>query len=490
MDFPIFHLDWVGDRFLFVIIAITHVLINHGLAVGLAPIIVSMEFLGVKQQNPEWDKLAYKILKTAFIITTTVGAMTGVGIWFAASLVNPNSIGSLIRVFFSAWFVEWIVFVTEVVLIMAYYLTWQTWTTGRKKYYHFLIGYGLAFFSWVTMAIIVSILGFMMDPGNWNSEKSLFNGFVNPIYMPQLMFRTFLATILGAAISMLLTSFYTEKGSDIRLKAMRFLSKWILICSPFCIAAGLWYWSVIPDLMVNNMSVAVGSQQFQGWYDILSKLLVGGVLYAIIFAAIHYFKPKYNYASSLYVLPVVLLMATLGMFERVREFVRKPYVIGGYMYSNTHRVEDYPLLKAEGILKHASFVSTKEITDDNVVEAGKNVFMLACSRCHTANGVNAITDKFRTMYGSADEPWSTDAMKGYIGNMHNARYFMPPFPGNEKELAALVDYIKVLQYFPDPETHTFGKMAISKAENQRMLSFVKQKEQEQKQLAAKQSKNE
>ncbi|MFN3316962.1 MAG: c-type cytochrome, partial [Raineya sp.] len=146
-----------------------------------------------------------------------------------------------------------------------------------------------------------------------------------------------------------------------------------------------------------------------------------------------------------FVLPILILWGTLGMFERVREFVRKPYVIGGYMYSNSYRVEDYPLLKSDGLLKHATFVSTKEVTDDNLVEAGKNVFMLSCSRCHTANGVNAITDKFRKMYGTIDQPWNPDAMKGYIKGMHNARYYMPPFPGNDKELDALVTYIKVLQ---------------------------------------------
>lgn len=484
MDFPIFHLDWVGDRFLFVIIAITHVLINHGLAVGLAPIVVAMEYLGVKQQNPEWDNLAYKIMKTAFVITTTVGAMTGVGIWFSASLVNPNSIGSLIRVFFSAWFFEWIIFVTEVVLIMTYYLTWKTWTKGRYKLYHFIVGYGLAFFSWVTMAVIVSILGFMMDPGNWNTDRSLLNGFANPMYLPQLLFRTFLALIAGAAISMLLTHLYTPKDSEIRQKAMRFLAKWVLFCTPYCIGGGLWYWNVIPDMMVQNMSVAVGTQQFQGWYDTLKILLLGGASAVMLYALLHLIMPKFKFQTYMYVVPVVLLLGTLGMFERVREFIRKPYVIGGYMYSNTFRVEDYPLLQQDGILKHASFINTPQVTEDNMVQAGRNVFMLSCSRCHTANGVNAITDKFRTMYGTADEPWNADAMKGYIKSMHNARYFMPPFPGNTQELEALVTYIKVLQYFPDPETHTFGTATISKEENAKLIAFLKEVEERNQQKVA------
>ena len=34
MDFPIFHLDFIGNRLLVAIIAILHTLINHPMAVG------------------------------------------------------------------------------------------------------------------------------------------------------------------------------------------------------------------------------------------------------------------------------------------------------------------------------------------------------------------------------------------------------------------------------------------------------------------------
>src|SRR6218665_2286948 len=123
MDFPIFHLDWLNNRMLIAIIAIIHVMINHGLAVGFMPLITWLEQKGVKNSGREkitdldWDNRIYNMMKVAFIITTTLGAMTGVGIWFSVALVSPTSIGSLIRVFYWAWFVEWLVFVTEVILI-------------------------------------------------------------------------------------------------------------------------------------------------------------------------------------------------------------------------------------------------------------------------------------------------------------------------------------------------------------------------------------
>jgi cytochrome c2 len=453
MDFPVFHLDFLGDRLLIAIIAILHVLINHGLAVGLIPVVVCMELFGLKY--PGWDELAYKILKVAFIITTTIGALTGVGIWLSSSLINPYSIGSLIRVFYWAWFTEWIVFVTEVILIMWYFLSWKKKIGSDvkslvQKGRHVLIGYSLSVFSWITMAIIVAILGYMMDPGNWNNDRTLWNGFTNPIYVPQLAFRTFLAFTTGGVVALCLTMFFTEKDSDIRKKAVRFLGRWIFIFTPFALAAGYWYYTVIPDGMVNNMSVAVGTQQFQNYYDSLTTFLVvafGGVLIITGFA---YYAPSFTPPKWAFVIPVLLMFGLLGYYERVREFIRKPYVIGGYMYSNTFRVEDYPLLQRDGILKHSNFVSTTEVTESNKIEAGKNVFLLACSRCHTTGGVNSLTEKFDDMYGNTGEAWNAAAMKAYISNMHNSRYFMPPFPGNEKELDALIAYLKELQFNPVP----------------------------------------
>lgn len=174
MDFPMFHLDWLNNRMLIAIIAILHVIINHGLAVGFMPFVIWLEQRGVSRSGKdqitdlEWDAMVYKIMKVAFIITTTLGAMTGVGIWFSVALVSPASIGSLIRVFYWAWFIEWLVFVTEVILIMIYFLTWKNSnSTLKAKLRHINFGWYLSIFSWITMAIIVSILGFMMDPGNW-----------------------------------------------------------------------------------------------------------------------------------------------------------------------------------------------------------------------------------------------------------------------------------------------------------------------------------
>ncbi|MBD3750631.1 MAG: cytochrome c [Sphingobacteriales bacterium] len=452
MDFPMFHLDWLNDRFLIAMIAILHVFINHGLAVGFIPYITWLEQKGVTDAGKnqitdlDWDNLVYKKMKIAFIITTTIGAMTGVGIWFSVALVSPASLGSLIRVFYFAWFTEWLVFVTEVVLILIYFLTWNNSNKSLKaKTRHIRFGWYLSIFSWFTMAIIVAILGFMMDPGNWNNNHTFFNGFTNPIYLPQLLFRTPTAMLVAGVFGMLLTTIFAPKGSEMRAKAIRYAGKWILASTPLVIIGAVYYWNVMPSAMKVNMATAVGSMEFSQYYQLLKYFIVGTASLSIVLGVFAFFKPKkINFAYV--ILPCLFVFGFLGIFERVREFIRKPYVIGNYMYSNLLRKEDYPLYKKNGILPYMTYTSVTEITEENKIIAGRDIFINTCSRCHTASpeGVNSITYVFERMYGIG-KPLDENSMASYIPNMHNGRTFMPPFPGNKKELGALVAYIKQLQ---------------------------------------------
>jgi mono/diheme cytochrome c family protein len=142
------------------------------------------------------------------------------------------------------------------------------------------------------------------------------------------------------------------------------------------------------------------------------------------------------------------MVGLLGYYERVREFIRKPYVIHDYMYANGIRVADYPLLQEQGVLKHATYAKFQEVTEDNRFECGKDVFRLTCTRCHTTRGINGVVQKFENLYGPS--AWDPDDVKLTIRAMHVSRPYMPPFPGNEPELDALAHYVCGLQEFPAP----------------------------------------
>jgi len=403
-----------------------------------------MEWRAHKRGRADEDRLAYRILAVAFVVTTSVGALTGVGIWFSTSLVNPAAIGSLIRVFFSAWFTEWIVFVVEVVAIMIYFLTWKR-MTGPGKGRHIAIGVVLSVFSWLTMAIIVAILGFMMDPGSWKTSQSFLSGVFNPIYLPQLAFRTPFAAVAAGMFVLFAIHFLSRKNDPAREATIRLTCTWSLAWVPVLLAGSVWYRTVVPGWMFDNAPVALTTQAFTTWYDTLLEALLLAMVGIVAVSLWGLAKPR-SMPAPVMLVPLVLAFTLLGSFERVREFIRKPYVIEEYMYANGIRVEDYPLLLEEGVLAHATYASTRTITKENELEAGQDVFMLTCTRCHTTVGVNGVVGKLEDMYGSSE--WNAQTVQAFIRNMHNARPYMPPFPGNDDELAALVSYVSSQRAFP------------------------------------------
>jgi len=444
MDFPIFHLDFIGNRMLIAGMAVVHVIINHAMAVGAIPLITLLEWRAFKRGEEALDRLAYQLTFVIFVITTSVGAMTGVGIWFTTSLVNPDAIGSLIRVFFWAWFFEWTIFVLEVIFIMLYFLSWKK-LAGAKKIRHIQMGALLSIFSWLTMAIITGILAFMMNSGRWapyfrewSPDSTLLTAFLNPLYLPQLAFRTPFAMIMAGLFFLFLVPFFSRRSEAVRGQGVRLITLWSLFWLPIFLVASLWYWRAIPDAMALQAPVAVTTQNFISWYKTILRLIQALGLTTLLIMLWGVLRPR-RLPSVALVLPFFIGMALLGLFERIREFVRKPYVLQNYMYANSYRVRDYPLLKETGVLAQASYVSEKRVTPDNSLAAGRDVFLLTCSRCHTLSGVNSVTVKFSQLF--LDQKWKQETVAAYIENMHHVRTYMPPFPGNAEELNSLAEFI-------------------------------------------------
>ena len=227
---------------------------------------------------------------------------------------------------------------------------------------------------------------------------------------------------------------------------MRLVSLWTLGWAVPCLLGAVIYRSIIPEAMAANLKVALATQAYLDWYGKLVWLIfaAGGVV--LLTAAWGAVRPSLLPRPAL-ILPFLLGAAMLGSFERVREFIRKPAVIRNYMYANGLRPEVYPLLKEEGLLTHAAYPGVGEVTDDNKVAAGRCMFNLACTRCHTVNGVNAIVRRLELMYG--EKPWSPQTIRAYLAGMHNVRPFMPPVPGSEKEVEALAEYLAWLQTHGD-----------------------------------------
>lgn len=428
MNYPVIEFPWLGNGMIIAIIAIIHVIVSHGVAIGMTVLMVSLEYQGLKTNNEKLINVAKTISKWVLIITTTVGAMTGVGIWLVTSVIQPDSIGSLLRIFFWAWFAEWLVFITEVVLLIIYYYTWDTWK-GAKRKIHFRIGVTLSIFGWLTAMIITGILSAKLTPGKWTETLSFWNAFLNPTYIPSLAFRTFIAILLAVSLISLPIRLLI-KDKEVRRDVFKVFSFWNALTVPGVLITGIWYLLSIPDEAKDLIIWSTGMPE-----NIFNMLHILGLALFLIFALWMAIKPER--------VPVILTIAIfftsiafIGEFEGVRESVRKPYIIYDYLYANGIEAAKVDKFNEEGYLANSAASPIKEVTAENQLEAGRELYKGQCIACHTVEGWRT-----KRNFGDRLEGWDEAALSGYISTLHETRPFMPPFVGTDDERDALAAYL-------------------------------------------------
>lgn len=430
MDFPVFEAPWLGGRWLIGVVAILHVLINHGAAVGGSLLVVLLERRGHLSGDPRWDHFAHRLASVFFWLTTSLGALTGVGIWFTVMVVQPTAIGNLLRIFFWGWFVEWIVFVLEVLLVVTYFKTWKTMDKAK----HIRLGFAYAAFSFVTMCIIVGILGAMLTPDRWLAERGFWQGFLNPSYLPQLLTRSGMALGMAGALGLVLSRWLAPK--DLVGQAQAFSARFVLASVP-CLAIGsIWYLQVLPAEIHKLVPTALLTTKFASYLE-LSAWVNGALGLVLLQYAVWATLQKVPLPRAMAWLPLVVIVAQIGQFERVREFVRKPYVIHGYLYSNGIRVDQVARMNREGYLAHARYAKVREVTPQNRLLAGQELYRHQCATCHTVGGLNDIVAKFP---GAKPE-----GILPFLGALNDVQPFMPPFAGTPAEREALAAYLASLQ---------------------------------------------
>lgn len=427
MEWPIFEMPFIGNRLLVAIVGVIHVCISHGMAVGGSYFVVSLHYKSLKENDTRLSELAFKVLRTFFIVTTSFGALTGVGIWLTTATVSPVSIGSLLHIFFWVWFIEWIVFVSEVVLIMFYYLGWKKY--GPKT--GFKIGLVYVVFSWLTMMLISGILGAMLTPGKWLATRSIWDGFFNPTYLPQLLSRTFLAAILSVSFGLLITRFL-KSHRDVWPKVWRFSGISLLVVAPVFLFAVLSYYHVLPQHIGHLIPTAMMTLKYATYAYISKIYFLVTVLLLFTFGAILFWKRKDYLIIS--IIPIFLMIGAVGQFERVREFIRKPFTVSEYLYSNAIRLNEQPFLSKEGILKYDGWAERSATETDPLLRNGEKIFKIECSTCHTYSGINGITKKTTILQDQ-------DLIENFLKTYKRSHPYMPPFTGTDEERTALAAYL-------------------------------------------------
>ncbi|MCL4490867.1 MAG: cytochrome ubiquinol oxidase subunit I [Nitrospirae bacterium] len=432
MQFPIFQAPYLGNGMTIALDAVPHVIISHGLAIGAITLIVISEYFGFRKSSREWEAFAKEFLRFTIIITTGLGAITGVGIWLITSALSPRGIGSLLRIFFWPWFAEWIAFTLEVIVILIYYFTWDTWT-GEKKKQHIYLGASYIVFSLSSAFLITGILGFMLTPDGWPWDKSFWSAFFNPSFLPQLLLRVSMAFALGAIFSVAFL-FATRRESAFRKEALRFFGK---VSSISFSATGIfswWYFTVVPSAFKTHAIFSVLTSRFSQHPEIFYGINAAGIFMLFLFAL--FGLRGAVFLSRILIIPVLLVSMSFVMeFERVREFIRGPYLLPGYMYANQVLLKEVPLLDKAGMLKNSYWYNMTTHGPDPINQ-GAYLFAENCSMCHTIGGVNDIKERVKGR--------TEDGIFVILGHTQDMVPFMPPFSGTDQERRIMAGFLHQL----------------------------------------------
>ncbi len=421
MNYPVWYVPEFGGGLLIALVAIFHVFISH-FAVGGGLYLVMAERSAIMQKNAAIKDFVKRHTKFFLLLTMVAGGITGVAIWFVISVIHPAATSLLIHTFVFGWATEWVFFLVEIVALFVYFYTFET----MDEKTHQIIGWIYFVSAWMSLFLINGIIDFMLTPGSWVQNPNFWVGFFNPTFWPSLAFRTCMALMLAGCYGFINATRVKDEGA--RLALISFSGRWALGFLLLSLPSGWWYLSALPEparKLVFGSSPTIKTAVLYGSY--------GLVLVAILVTIMVILKPK---RGSLALTSLVLVAALLymGAFEWTREGARRPYVINEVMYSNGILAKEVDRLNKEGFLKNARWVKNKEVTDENLLDAGRELFMHQCYACHTQGGFNNdIVVRTRNM--------SFSAARKYLATIHEKRYFMPPFVGTDLELKALAAYL-------------------------------------------------
>jgi mono/diheme cytochrome c family protein len=437
MDYPIWDVA-IGGSVLMGLVAITHVIVSH-FAIGGGLVIAATETLAVKRNDHEMRELARRSSLVLILVSTVFGAISGVGIWVVAGLISPSTITALIRNYVWGWAIEWVFFIVEIVAALLYFATWDK----VSKRVHVVIGWIYFIAAYLSMVIINGIITFMLTPGSWLETGAFWDGFFNPTYWPSLALRTGITLIMAAAF-MLLPA--TRATVDARPRLARYLGLWLAAGALISYGGYRWWEAALPEtvqaLFLGSspaLATLASTRSFLMWS--LTATLALGVVFLLLL-------PK-TARVPVAILVMLAGFAFFGGYERLREGVRKPFLIHDFMFSNGIRVDEIATLNEQGVLSKVRWAAHE--AGEDVVEQGRAVFRAQCASCHTLDGYQQIKellpDDPDMIMGVLFVMWEqgetfTSLEPGQPVDKATLDYpFMPPFVGTEEELAALAEYL-------------------------------------------------
>src|ERR1035438_4805534 len=464
MNYPFWDIPYLGSGWVIGLIAIFHVMISQfavggGLYLPLAE--RKAQRMTDSAMRSAWLAQLVGYSKFFLILTGVFGTVSGVGIWFAIGLTHPEATSTLIHNFVFGWAIEWVFFLVELATAAVYYYTWNR----IDEKLHLTVGWVYAGASVCTLIIINGVLSFMLTPGDtWlavagtGQEASKFwNAFFNPTYWPSLFLRCCVCASLAGVWALISASRIDgDKQPALKTSLVKWSVKWLVptfVAMPFLM---IWYYMMVPASQQALLTLGIDTINAGTFSTVTRMALVIIVTSATIVGVAYYLAYRnpvdFNLSHAIAVL-LLALMAT-GAGEYSREMLRKPYVIGRWMYSYGVRVPYVDRINREGYLAHSNWVwqgppmaldklvpagYAVESDPDYSYSRGEAIFRGECGSCHTLSGYRPLKDllagRDRANIGS------------FITMLHEYkpdspyRRFMPPMVGTKQDVDDLTGYL-------------------------------------------------
>jgi cytochrome bd-type quinol oxidase subunit 1 len=458
VNYPFWYIPHLGSGWVIGIIAIFHVVISQ-FAVGGGLYLPMAERKALRMPagpiRDGWLKQLASHSKFFLILTGVFGTVSGVGIWFAIGLTHPEATSTLIHNFVFGWAMEWVFFMIELTTVAVYYYTWNR----IDPKLHLTVGWVYAGASAATLIIINGILAFMLTPGDtWlavagtGAEASKFwNAFFNPTYWPSLLMRVGVCTSL-AGVWALITSSRMDGDKDPALKAslVKWSVKWLVpsfVATPFLL---VWYLYMVPASQRALLTLGIDTIN-SGTFSTVTRMALIIIITSATIIGVAYFLAYRNPTDfNLSHAMAVLLLAYIatGAGEYSREMLRKPYVIGRWMYSNGVRVPYVSRINQQGYLATSNWIWTSPGLSPTSYSRGEAIFRGECGSCHTLDGYRPL----RQLLDGRDSA----SIRNFVVMLHDNkpdspyRKFMPPMVGTSQDIDDLTNFLNAQVNPPAP----------------------------------------
>lgn len=426
MNYPHWEVPILGGGMVIALVATIHVLIAH-FAVGAGFFVAFTESRIGRRDDPLLRDFLLRFGKFLILFAFVAGAVTGVGIWFSIGLVSPRATSILIHNYVWGWAAEWCLFLIEIAAGYCYYFSAGRLGDRKRRW----LAWTYAWAAWGSLVIIVGIISFMLTPGRWIETFEFWDGFFNPTYVSSVLLRT-ISSLALAGIFVAIVANGSRRYSREEAKTIINHAAWFMAPLVLMLPLSVWYFSSVPEQALHLIMGGAIAMQLFLMFGIAASTLVG--FYAFIGLI---WNKRYVNMETAVLLLAIAFIAT-GSMEFVREGIRKPWLIYGYLYSSGWTPDEAPVLNEKGIIAANPWVlpAGVEVEDLTQLQLGRAVYNAQCSQCHVLGGVNDVQPLIAG--------WDRDLVWQNLQKIHQLKVFMPPLVGTDQERRALSEFLVYL----------------------------------------------